>query len=106
MGAKKAKKVDKASDDALQKVDPDDYQAYTLKQLCKKYKGQFSTKEVQEYWESSCLPLDKASPNTLPSVQNEEFHYASPPWFACKAGSESEREHPLQAKDGSGDIWF
>jgi len=40
------------------KLDPDDGKVYTLQQLRAKYKKQFSGKDIEEYWRSSCTVVE------------------------------------------------
>eukprot|EP00401_Gymnodinium_catenatum_P036178 CAMPEP_0117505152 /NCGR_PEP_ID=MMETSP0784-20121206/25228_1 /TAXON_ID=39447 /ORGANISM="" /LENGTH=734 /DNA_ID=CAMNT_0005300551 /DNA_START=29 /DNA_END=2234 /DNA_ORIENTATION=+ len=59
-GAALAAPPDSLGQDATdaKKVDPDDGKTYTLQQLCAKYKRQYTRKEVEAYWRSSCAVVE------------------------------------------------
>lgn len=43
------------------RVDPQDNQAYTFDELSAYYKGQYSKKQMSDYWQRSCWPIEKVS---------------------------------------------
>lgn len=43
------------------RVDPQDNQAYTFDELSDYYKWQYSKKQLSDYWQYSCWPLEKVS---------------------------------------------
>lgn len=43
------------------RVDPQDNQAYTFDELSAYYKGQYSKKQLSDYWQRSCWPVEKVS---------------------------------------------
>lgn len=43
------------------RVDPQDNQAYTFGELSDYYKGQYSKKQLSDYWRRSCWPLEEVS---------------------------------------------
>jgi len=62
----------------VKKLDPDDNKMYTLEQLQAKYKKQYSSKEIKDYWIGSCtvveLRIDPADGKTY-SLDELHQHY-------------------------------